>query len=607
MPTHNDKTTLFFSRYILPVLLLTLAFGAPAKAMADAPAPMSNSDVQRLHELGFSDAAIINRIRSLHTAFDPSSFQKLRDAGLSEAVVVAMAESWARGLKPGGPAATGAGRRPAAPPAAPPAPAPAPPSPNAPAPATKDDDVKKQADVILAAVQSDSGKREQLRSACVAADIVRPQAKPNGNSFDEEELLVWGDTPADQTILARSRKKVLITVKQVNDILYTYQIEDQISRADIDDFTNLGPFVLGGSAPGGAGGGLGLSGGAAAPDDCSPYGKAIELARSSVTDAKTQLSSAIDGLRPAASGEKFKSITLSKTNASWNSTVRPKLDSLEDTIVVLEGLKNPPAGSVPRQCITPDVISNIEQAVKTAKVPACAAVDISNHIEQWPHETYRVISVDPDTNHAVKVTEFYQGAATDGGPLKVNYLASSYALTFSAGALLTKLQNRSYTQVAAVGGSGNVLRVDGRSSLRPAITGLLNYELFSWNKWGIALSAGPALQVNNSSGVSNIGFFAGPSLHLWDRLFLTPGVHVGELADYPPGFSLPGLAVPSGANLDPTKHYTPNFAIAVTFRAKDLGVLKPKAAVSSATSTATQSKPTKTSQEKGKKNQPSSQ
>jgi hypothetical protein len=49
--------------------------------------------------------------------------------------------------------------------------------------------------------------------------------------------------------------------------------------------------------------------------------------------------------------------------------------------------------------------------------------------------------------------------------------------------------------------------------------------------------------------------------------FLTPGVHVGEFADFPPGFTHAGQPIPPNFGaLNPVTRYTARFAFAITFR-----------------------------------------
>ena len=70
--------------------------------------------------------------------------------------------------------------------------------------------------------------------------------------------------------------------------------------------------------------------------------------------------------------------------------------------------------------------------------------------------------------------------------------------------------------------------------------------------------------------MSNVGFFGGVSAHLWKRFYVTPGIHVGEFADFPPGFTAPNQPIPSGfGQLNPNKRWTARFAIGITYKALD--------------------------------------
>ena len=55
-------------------------------------------------------------------------------------------------------------------------------------------------------------------------------------------------------------------------------------------------------------------------------------------------------------------------------------------------------------------------------------------------------------------------------------------------------------------------------------------------------------------------------MHLYRSFYLTPGVHIGQFADFPAGF-YPGTVIPSGFGaLTPVKRNTAHFAIGITFK-----------------------------------------
>jgi hypothetical protein len=55
-------------------------------------------------------------------------------------------------------------------------------------------------------------------------------------------------------------------------------------------------------------------------------------------------------------------------------------------------------------------------------------------------------------------------------------------------------------------------------------------------------------------------------VHLYRSFFLTPGIHIGQFADYPAGFHQ-GSVIPSGfGSLTPVTRNTAHFAIGITFK-----------------------------------------
>ena len=119
--------------------------------------------------------------------------------------------------------------------------------------------------------------------------------------------------------------------------------------------------------------------------------------------------------------------------------------------------------------------------------------------------------------------------------------------------------------------------------MRPALVALFNYhDPFSWPlnrpNFGLALSAGPVIDVaNGQADTTRFGVFVGGSVHLWQRLFVTAGVHFGEFSDFPQGFQKPGDPIPSNAGT-PTgvNRWTGRFALGITFQGKDLSGLVQK-------------------------------
>lgn len=187
--------------------------------------------------------------------------------------------------------------------------------------------------------------------------------------------------------------------------------------------------------------------------------------------------------------------------------------------------------------------------------------------------TYHM-NLDKDTDYRFWITENWNGVPTSGGSMMWR-CGESDILTLSLGTLLTTLPYRSYDHQKTLVPAGSATTLDtvsvgGNSSINPLGAALLNFKLPSlpfFPEWtGLTLSSGPVYQFGGSPKVSALGYFAGLSLHLYRGVFITPGVHVGQFADFPPGF-YPGAAIPADfGDLNPVKRYTAHFAIGLTYK-----------------------------------------
>ena len=213
------------------------------------------------------------------------------------------------------------------------------------------------------------------------------------------------------------------------------------------------------------------------------------------------------------------------------------------------------------------------------------------------HVVYYSAGIDNTNGYDLVVAEYY-GAQQTSTALKTYHFDPAYSsLTSSAGFLLTELPASSYRSATAPnpsspGTTQNVLAVDDGSGPRPALVVLLNANprYVNWRHFGVGLSGGPVFDISNGKAdTSRFGFFGGVSLRLTQWLYLTPGVHVGEYAGFPQGFTAAGQVIPPNTGTPvANKHYTARFAFAFTFKLKDIG---------SATTT-TQSNATTTSSKK---------
>jgi len=238
------------------------------------------------------------------------------------------------------------------------------------------------------------------------------------------------------------------------------------------------------------------------------------------------------------------------------------------------------------------------------------------------HLASREDTLSPDTDYELTVTEFYVDAngpkPTTNGTYTVTFNPKSNRLTFSAGALFSGIANRTYANRIAPdlndpGKTRNILAVDGPSIGFNSV-GLFNYQLpWSWANWknaGLALSSGPVLKIGNKSDTSAFGYFGGLSLHLYHRVFISFGAHVGEFADFPAGFGHSGQTVPTGINeLTPTKKTIARFGFALTYKAHDFSSAQTFATLKSTPDKASATAPSENNQQsksvKPPKTQPS--
>lgn len=148
-------------------------------------------------------------------------------------------------------------------------------------------------------------------------------------------------------------------------------------------------------------------------------------------------------------------------------------------------------------------------------------------------------------------------------------------LTLSAGVLITSIPYRDYThrKVPSATGVADQLVVDGVGSYSPVSVALFNYNLYTFNaspQIGFSLSTGPVFKLGGKADVSPFGWYSGISASLWRRLYITPGFHIGQFADYPAGFGNRSTIPDDFGELTPVRRWTTRFGIAITFRTNSL-------------------------------------
>jgi hypothetical protein len=308
-----------------------------------------------------------------------------------------------------------------------------------------------------------------------------------------------------------------------------------------------------------------------APELLSCNAENFDKAVDKVREGAAALQDVLSQLEPGkdASG-KPKSVSLEATRSKWQS-VPAKFDAFEKAIKDLHPQFKNDCGACP--------LAQAEALVLDVYLPARTSYLALKARAESQNIARYTTSLENTNAYDVVVKEYYGGQQTTADAKTFHLDPGRQILVSSAGFLLTQLQARSYLSrtvpdPADATKTQNVLGVDGGGKPRPALVALLNYNL-PWQPWrnvGFAISAGPVFDIaNGKADTSHFGFFGGASVHLWNRLFLTPGVHVGEFADFPQGFNKPGDIIPDKTGTpSPVKRYTARFAFAITFKVSGL-------------------------------------
>ena len=295
-----------------------------------------------------------------------------------------------------------------------------------------------------------------------------------------------------------------------------------------------------------------------------------------VKEKATALDEALALLEPGKKGEKVESVSLETTLHAW-APVPGKFDDFEREIDALRTLMNDTTSAgYDSTCgdikTANDLILINYRNARKAFLALDALVN-SSHVVAYPYE------VDSSNAYEIDVDEFYNGQSTNAATKKYRLGAGYVAITSSAGFMITKLAARSYSAVAAPNPADptttqTVLNVDYGAGARVALTALLNYNLpFATRKdFGAALAVGPVFDISaGKADTSRFGLFGGVGIRLKQLMYITPGVHIGEFADFPQGFTRSGQVVPANfATPTPVKRWTTRFALAITFKVKDL-------------------------------------
>ena len=369
---------------------------------------------------------------------------------------------------------------------------------------------------------------------------------------------------------------VTVAVWNLNDFLYKYDVTVKATPRSIDDFGKISGFAAG-------------------PVSLAATPTCVERANAAVAGI-ANLQTAIDTkVRPQADKDgNYPSVTLDDTIAAWNKNIETPMATSQQAVTSLR-----------RDLVDP--VKNCSGADDNAKRKdgSDAAIvlmrydQVDETLEPYRSQLFKSdhkivfnYTLQPETDYSITVDEKYLGKTTVQGSKEFQFSPVSTILTLSAGPLITWIPDRSYvssTVPVAGGGTQNILTVNDASGPQVQLVALLNYRIplpssWGWAKtWnttdeaGISVSTGPVFRLAGSnSGTSSFGYFAGMSVHLWQRFFVTPGVHLGEFADFPAGFGPGSVIPPNFGTLTPVKRWTARFAIGLTFKAADLSKIGKK-------------------------------
>ena len=550
-----------------------LNFVCLATVSAEEPSPLGNDSVAQMLRWRISESEIIAAIGRSDTKFDltPSSVKLLKDSGVSDAVLEAM---WKATLRSSSTAVPAPAPQETAPPVTKTAAA------NAkPIPAHTDDRLEAARKVTAA-----TGEIKPYNPPCPpTSKTTRGSGKEKSQRYVE---LDWDSGSVSPLAVERSGP-VCFELHSFNDILYSANFslkEKQATGNAIDLLKDVISTVTGLSIGSGSATSAAKAdkktqqAGPGGPAPSCPRGLPAHIQTASAT--ATLLQTALSQLEPDKDNAgKFSLVKVSDSKQKWQPIPGKYQDFQAAVSNVIADLHDENA-----DVCTDSILASAEAIVLEAYLPvqqaypAYASHAMSEHVERFTAD------LDSTSGYDLTVSATYPSGDVSNGVKTFSLTPGRKIMTASVGFLVTELPARSYSSVTAPTGMANpatqnVLGVDYRDGPRLALTGLLNIYLpnvivpLNGRRFGLTLSAGPVFDVSNGKAdTSRFGLFAGPTLHIRNQFFLTPGVHVGEFADFPQGFTSAGQAIPPNIGTpNAVKRYTARFGFAITYKLKDLG------------------------------------
>ena len=354
-----------------------------------------------------------------------------------------------------------------------------------------------------------------------------------------------------QAITVNGNTPVTVTLQNVNDLLYTYEVTLVATPMPT-------PTILTGAAT--------AKTPAAVPTECVVPQQQLN----SITGAFTawQLDPWLDSTnKPTLKAPA--SVALTTTSTYFQADIQTPLTAVGSLL-----------GNAAPLCTDPalrQTYANLVTISNTwlAKLSGSHSASISAVLEPLNNYTIHIreYSIGSPT-HSPTLTNACTdstGAATD---CLIQYQPKTDIISISGGFLFSELQARTYARGSSPNSTDSVLAVNG-NSMSSLLAALVNVKLpCVWvtcsakdNAYGLAVSIGPVYSLNGTD-VSKVGLFGGLSLSLWKYLYLTAGTHVGQFADFPPGFTHAGQDIPASFTgaLTPVGRTSARFAFGVTFK-----------------------------------------
>lgn len=374
----------------------------------------------------------------------------------------------------------------------------------------------------------------------------------------QDVVVDWSkQTVVSSAIEIQKGAALKVQVINVNDVLYEYDVTVQVTTDSSDDFSLLASLLTNLPAPP-----KGLLG--------TPCTNALADALNHAKVINDALAAPGGAFNPEVKPGHYVSIPLATTLQAWNGSVLKEYKALQGDVDQLT--KCTDTGSQ-------DFVTKTYPPIKNALDSLQKKVSGKHTAEgQAPASSGDVVSA------TITVSEKWKGSETfknQNQPAASPYMVTvkfSSILRLSAGVLFSQLQDRGYVlrTVPSGAATANVLGVNGNSQLTPYLVGLLNYRLPipQAKQFDFWLASGPALRVTNSgSNASAFGYFGGVSVSLWNRFFITPGIHFGQFADVPTGLSIGQVLPPNFGQPQAVNRWSARFGFSITYKTLSLGGL----------------------------------